>query len=79
MTTGPCWSCDAPESPAYRCQRGHSWFCCEETCGQKVSDGTGPYDAPAGVVEWDDCPECREDERQGEEEWAEANADRRHF
>lgn len=49
---GVCWSCDAPNSPAYHCERGHEWFCCEETCGQTVEAN--------GVVDWDHCHECQE-------------------
>ena len=53
-TTGPCWSCDAANSPGYCCTRGHEWAACAEC------------DTPAmnakGLVEWDNCPECQGEE-----------------
>ena len=50
--TGPCWSCDAPDSPRYECDsQRHAWHCCAETCGQKVEKD--------GSVAWDDCHECQ--------------------
>jgi len=59
--TGPCWSCDAPSSPAYRCARGHVWFACEDECGQKVEAN--------GIVDWDDCHECQDIARDDEAEF----------
>ncbi len=69
--TGPCWSCDAANSPAYHCERGHEWFCCDEVCGQKVE--------PNGVVDWDHCPECQDIYDADDEQEQEANSDKRHF
>ncbi len=48
--TGHCWSCEAPNSPAFKCERLHAWFCCEE-CRQKTEAN--------GVVDWDNCHECQ--------------------
>ncbi len=61
--TGPCWSCDAPNSPAYSCGYGHEWFCCEETCGQKVN--------ASGIVDWEYCHDCQDQADHDEKEWRE--------
>ncbi len=76
---GPCWSCDAPNSPAYVCDHGHEWFCCEETCGQKVGVGALPHNKGLPIVDWDDCHECQDLARLDEEEFRARTEDRRDF